>query len=86
MADIQFQEDQEFSRRDTAPAQPTFVRLVLKTGIVSTKTQAEYVLIGFSVLLLILAFLIPSFVGPSQQKVPQSVIDAAMKTPANYQR
>lgn len=84
MADIQFQEEQEFSRPDTVPAESVFIRLVYKTGLVSTKTQAEYVLIGFAVLLLILAFLIPSFVGPSQQKVPQSVIDAAMKPSSSY--
>lgn len=84
MTDIQFQEEQEFSRPDAAPAESVFIRLVYKTGLVSTKTQAEYVLLGFAVLLLILAFLIPSFVGPSQQKVPQSVIDAAMKLSSSY--
>lgn len=86
MSDIQFQEDQEFSRRDTTPVQSKFIQIVLKMGIVSTEKQAEYVLLGFAVLLLIFAFLIPSFMGPSQQKVPQSVIDAAMKTSSSYQR
>lgn len=49
MTTIQFDEDQEFSRSPEVTQTPLFVRLVLKTGIVSTQKQAEYVLLGLAI-------------------------------------
>ena len=86
MADIQFDEEQQYRQPGQVEQKSLFIRLVLATGIVSTDKQAEYVLLGVAIVLIILAFLIPSLFGGSQTHVPQSVIDAAMKTPSNYQR
>ncbi|MBU6490934.1 hypothetical protein KGQ25_02140 [Patescibacteria group bacterium] len=55
MADIQFEEEQEFSRPDVAPQQSVFVRFVLSTGIVSTQKQAEYVLFVIAILAIIIS-------------------------------
>lgn len=69
MADIQFNEEQEFSRRTAAAQTPRFVRLVLKTGIVSTEKGANYVLLIAVVVAGILAlFVIPFSLGPTSSK------------------
>lgn len=82
MADIQFEEEPQYRAVSQQPEQkPFFIRLVLATKLVSTDKQAEYALLGAAVFLLILAFIIPSAVGGSHARVPQSVIDAAMKVP-----
>jgi len=83
VTDIQFNEEQEFRRSTLVEQKPYFVRLVLSTGIVSTDQQAGYVLLGFSVFLLILAFLVPSLFGGSHPQVPRSIIDATMKAQTN---
>lgn len=81
MADIQFDEEPQYRNPLQAEQKPFFIRLVLATGIVSTDRQAEYVLLGVAIFALVLAFLIPSFIGSSPPRVPQSAIDAAMKLP-----
>ncbi|MFA6408316.1 MAG: hypothetical protein WCW36_02495 [Candidatus Paceibacterota bacterium] len=86
MTDIQFDEDHEFMHTIAGEKKPFFLRLVLATGIVSNDRQAEYVLLGVSVFLIIIAFAIPSFVGSPQSSVPQSTIDAAMKVPSHIPR
>ena len=65
MAEIQFNEEQEYQRPAQADRKPFFVRVVLATKIVSTERDAEYVLVGVVVLCLIAAFTIPFlFSGP----------------------
>jgi len=81
MADIQFEEESQFRRPEEANQKPFFIRLVLSTGIVSDEKQAQYVLLGIAVLVIILAFMIPSFIGGSQKPVPQSVVDKALRLP-----
>lgn len=78
MADIQFDEEQQYRQGYQTTQKPLFVRLVLATGIVSTDRQAEYVLLGVAAFMIILAFIIPLFMGNSQPHVPQDLINAAM--------
>ena len=78
MADIQFEEEQEFSRPIAAPSQPTSVRLALATGLVKTEKQAEYMLIGTSLVILVVAFFVwyvssPSFSGGINPQNPAQV-------------
>lgn len=85
MSDIQFEEEQQFQRPAQSEQKPLFIRLVLATGVVSTDREAEYVLLGIAVFLVILAFIIPSVMGGSQPRVPQNAINAALKLPPpNY--
>lgn len=64
MANIQFEEEQQYQQQcQTGEQKPFFTRLVLATGIVSDDKHAQYVLLGVAVLILILAFMIPSFTG-----------------------
>lgn len=48
MADIQFDEEQDYSRPVVTDRQPALIRLVLMTGVVKTEESARYVLIGIS--------------------------------------
>ncbi len=86
MAEVQFEEEPQYQNFPQPEKKPFFIRLVLATGIVSTDRQAEYVLLGVAALAIVLAFLIPSVFGSSQARVPQSIIDAAMKPPPAFQR
>ena len=81
MADVQFEEESQYQRPAESEKKSFFIRLVLATGIVSTDRQAEYVLLGVAALALVLAFMIPSFIGGSQKPVPQSVVDKALRLP-----
>lgn len=65
MSDIQFIEEQEFEHSKPIVQKPLFIRLVLKTGIVSTEKQANYILLGIVVFATACAFLIPSLIGSS---------------------
>lgn len=59
MADIQFEEEQMYTRPTTAsPQQSALTRLVLKTGIVRSERAAQYVLLGVAALALIATALI----------------------------
>ncbi len=79
MADIQFDEEQQYQPvAGRVEQKPLFIRLVLATGVVSSDQAAQYILLGAAMLLIILAFLIPSVADNPQPSVPQSVIDAAM--------
>ena len=72
MADnIQFDEEQQYQRNQQVKQKPFFIRIVLATGIVSTDRQAEYVLLGVAALLIILAFMIPSFIGSAPKGTTQ---------------
>ena len=46
MADIQFEEEQQFQRYGQTEQKPFMIRLVLSTGIVSTDNAAKYILLG----------------------------------------
>jgi hypothetical protein len=84
MADIQFEEEQ-FQRPVESEKKSLFIRLVLATRMVSTDREAEYVLLGIAGFLIILAFIIPTFLGGSQARVPQNAINAALTLPPpNY--
>ena len=50
MADLQFSEEQEFSRPVETQQQSLFIRLVYKTGLVHTERDAEYLLLGVAVI------------------------------------
>ena len=66
MADIQFEEEQQYQQQaaeQMVNQKPFFIRLVLSTKIVSTDTQAEYVLLGVAIFFVILAIAIPLFSG-----------------------
>lgn len=57
MADIQFEEEQDLARptfvQSTPASKSTFVRLLLRTGIVTSERTAQYVLIFLSVIALL---------------------------------
>lgn len=66
MADIQFEEEQQFQRYGQAEQKPFMIRLVLRTGIVSTEQQAKYVLICVAVFLILMSVVIFSVGGGAQ--------------------
>jgi len=73
MADIQFDEEQEFSRPSfsesaSAEHQPILVRLVLKTGLVTDPKIAEYVLLGIAIVAFIVSIVIVTSAGTPPQK------------------
>ncbi|TSA43894.1 hypothetical protein D4R49_01620 [bacterium] len=49
MANVQFEEEQQYQRGYQAKQKPFMIRLVLSTGIVSTDDAAKYVLLGVAV-------------------------------------
>ncbi len=66
MADIQFDEEQQYSASRSEVAQkPFLLRLVLSTGLVRTRRGAEYVLIGAILACLVLTVLILIHTGSS---------------------
>ena len=67
---IQFEEEQQYQQNQSAEQKPFFIRLVLSTGIVSTDEQAKYVLLGVAVLLIVIAFMAPSFIGGGPASPP----------------
>lgn len=83
MAEIQFEEEQQFRQfQQPVEKKSFFVRLVLSTGLAKTDRQAEYVLLGVTVIFILLAFILPKFIGGgSHVTAPDSVIFA--KTPPN---
>lgn len=58
MTDLQFNEEQEFTRLDTAPQFPFIIRLALKTGVVQTERGAQYLLLAVAGALLLISLLI----------------------------
>jgi len=80
MADIQFEEEQ-FERQVPPVKKSFFTQFVLSTGIVSTEKDAQYVLAGFAVLMLALAFLIPILFGSSPARAPQDAAGAVTPAP-----
>ena len=75
MADVQFEEEQQYQQYGQTEQKPFSIRLVLSTGIVSTDTAAKYVLLGVVVLAIILAFVLPLFIrGGSPTLTPTDQI------------
>ena len=58
MADIQFDEEQQYQQNDLVEQKPFLVRLVLATKIVSTDRQAEYALLGIVITVFVISGLI----------------------------
>ena len=58
MSDVQFNEEQEFSQRRTAPQQSFLMRLAFKTGLVQTEKGALYLLLAVAGTLLLIALFI----------------------------
>jgi hypothetical protein len=91
MSEIQFNEesnlDSQFTSRTIlgAPTSPKMVKALLKTGIVKNEKSAGYLLLGFAVVCLILAFYIsytflytknaPKKLTPEQEKQRQDFMD-----------
>ncbi len=65
MADVQFEEEQQYRQGYQAEHKPLLIRLVLATGIVSTDKQAEYVLLGVAAALLLIAIFVAFSGGQS---------------------
>lgn len=83
MADVQFEEEQQYQQTGQVEQKSFLVRLVLSTGVVSSDRQAEYVLLGVAAIAIITAFAIPLFFGGnSGGKPPVPVVP--MET-ANFQ-
>ena len=74
MAQISFEEEQYGQQFKQSEDKPLLVRLVLKTGIVSTDQDAKYVLLGISVTAILLAFIIPSFFGSYSKDIPAAPV------------
>ncbi|MFA6408523.1 MAG: hypothetical protein WCW36_03630 [Candidatus Paceibacterota bacterium] len=74
MADIQFNEDQEYQRSAIVERKSLFVRLVLATGIVSSDKAAEYVLICFVILGLGITFFSFTRSGPASPPPATQII------------
>ncbi len=73
MADIQFEEEQMYTRPNTAlKQQSALARLVLKTGIVRSERAAQYVLLGVAALALIAAALIATNAFDRRDATPQA--------------
>ena len=73
MVDIQFDEESRYPQHERPADTSPFIRFVLATGMVSTKRQAEYVLLGSAAFMVILAFIIPLFMGGSQARIPRNI-------------
>ena len=56
MADIRFYDESQYEKSMQMRQRSFLTRLVLATGIVSTESQAEYVLLGIATLVAALAF------------------------------
>ena len=82
MTDIQFEEEQMYTRPNTAlKQQSALARLVLKTGIVRSERAAQYVLLGVAALALIATALIATsaFDRPAPPPQASSTEPAAFK-------
>ncbi len=70
---------QPYAGSSAAPANSALVRWVIATGLVKDEQGANYVLIGFVVLAVGLALVIPSFMGPAGPHASGAQVDAAMR-------
>lgn len=73
MAEIQFNEETEFSQPNFAPPQSWVIQLVLKTHLAETEEGARYVLLGLVIVCVIAAlFFLFAAVGGDSSKAPPS--------------
>lgn len=71
MANLQFNEEQEFTRLNTAPRQSFLMRLAFKTGFVQTEKGAQYLLLAVAgVFLLTALFIVFSDDSSAPQRNP----------------
>ena len=81
MAEIQFDNEQEFARPAAYTTQPRgMIALVMKWGLAKDEKSATRVLIGVAIGAVVLAFLAPMLLGTSHARVPQNEINAAMQS------
>jgi hypothetical protein len=88
MADIQFDEEQQYQQQaaqQMVTQKPFFVRLVLKTGIVHDDKQAEYVLLGFAALGIIFSLFLLFGGGNTPQKPSAVMLEQIGQMPVNRQ-
>lgn len=76
MADLQFQEEQQY-QRPAAMQESPLIRLVLRTGIVSSEQAAEYVLLAIAVI----AFIVSGFLlfGGTSENTSNELIQRAQQ-------
>lgn len=74
MAEVQFEEEQQFQRYGQVEQKPFLIRLVLSTGIVSTDKQAQYVLLGIAGLGIIVTLFIMFSGGRSSPPSADQII------------
>lgn len=86
MAEIQFEEESPYQPTSPLEGKSVLVRLVLSTGIVSTDTAAEKVLIGVMVLAVILTFTIPFLFHSSSPKPTPEQRIRALTAPGTSQQ
>ncbi len=71
MAEISFDEEQQYQTANVGLQKSFFVRIVLNTGIVSTEKAAEYVLVALAgLLLLVSAFIFFGIGGKKNAQLP----------------
>lgn len=78
MADVQFDEDQEYSRPTMTTQESPLVRLVIATGLVKTKEQAEYLLLGIACTCIGITFFV-LLSGMSQNHPSKATLEQASK-------
>ena len=76
MNDIQFQTDDadEFAPRASAARSPSFSDRLIAWGIAKNQQQALYILIGFAIAVLILAYFIYSSLTASPAPPPEPLV------------
>ncbi len=71
MAEIQFDNEQEFARPAAYESEPRgMTKLIIGWGLAKDERSAQYVLVGVVVWAVLLAFLIPAFIGSSTGHKP----------------
>lgn len=81
MANIQFDEEQQYQRSAQASQKSLLTRLVLATGVVSTDKGVQYVLLGVAVLAVVLALSVPFFIGGGAPEITPEQQQRALSAP-----
>jgi hypothetical protein len=74
MSDIRFEEEGSLSFRQ-AEQKPLLIRLVLATRVVASDRHAEYVLLGFAVVVILISLFLFSHSGPAEQKPTSTSVE-----------
>ncbi len=84
MPDLQFNEDRQYQEPARSRAgESLFTRLVLATSIVSTDRQAEYVLLGFAIVAIIVSLFLLSRGGLPPKDPSPAVLEQVKQMPIN---